>query len=180
MFVTPSCPFRLQMLNATEDEQAATAAAANSVIQALHAQASNNSMSIKDRSKQALKRTLAHPHNEGQNSTTLPKRRTGSKGEQHSTNKAALSVRAEVLNTETDAQTLPCQCERVLADAPMLQGFQFLAMEEAREHVLLELQPVFVILYDLNLEWVRLLEVYQSMYPERPVKVGSLVVGCLN
>lgn len=53
----------------------------------------------------------------------------------------------------------------------LLEGFHFLAMEENAEHVLHELRPVFVVLYDVDLTWVRLLEVYKGLYPERPLKV---------
>jgi hypothetical protein len=56
-------------------------------------------------------------------------------------------------------------------DGPLLKGVHFLAIEDDLDRVLHAVQPVFVILYDLQLSWVRQLEVYQSLHPNRPLKV---------
>jgi hypothetical protein len=55
----------------------------------------------------------------------------------------------------------------------LLEGFHFLAIEENAEHALHALRPVFVVMYDVDLAWVRLLEVYKAHYPQRPLKVQS-------
>lgn len=60
-------------------------------------------------------------------------------------------------------------------EGPLLQGFHLVAMEDARQDLLHEIEPVFVILYDLDLAWIRQLEVYKSMHPERPLKVRARV-----
>jgi hypothetical protein len=76
---------------------------------------------------------------------------------------------ADVAAAAAKRQRLP---EAVQAeDGPLLQGFHFLAMDDALDNVLHDLRPVFVILYDLQLAWVRQLEAYQSLHPEQPLKV---------
>lgn len=61
--------------------------------------------------------------------------------------------------------------DRATTSAGLLDGVHFVAIEESAEHVLHEVQPVFVVLYDVDLAWVRLLEVYKAQYPSRPLKV---------
>ena len=56
------------------------------------------------------------------------------------------------------------------AEGPLLQGFHFVASEDAQEGVLHALRPLFVVLYDVDLVWIRMLECYQSLHPERPVQ----------
>eukprot|EP00892_Ulva_mutabilis_P008481 jgi/Ulvmu1/6004/UM026_0130.1 len=54
---------------------------------------------------------------------------------------------------------------------PLLTGFHFVTANEAGEQVLHSVRPVFVVLYDAELAWVRMLEVYQALNPSRPLKV---------
>lgn len=122
---------RLQLLNATEDEEIAMAAAATTI-----AKARSESGAV-TKGKQTKKRSRTE-----QLSSGSKRRAVGQAGAEASAD-----------------------------DAPLLQGFHLLAMEEGRDDVLLELQPLFVVLYDLDLAWIRRLELYQSLDPSRPIKV---------
>lgn len=71
------------------------------------------------------------------------------------------------------------------AEGPLLQGFHFVASEDAQEGVLHEVQPLFVVLYDVDLVWIRMLECYQSLHPDRPVQARrpphrAHCVACVN
>lgn len=54
---------------------------------------------------------------------------------------------------------------------PLLTGFHFVTVDDAGEQVLHSVRPVFVVLYDADLAWVRMLEVYKALNPTRPLKV---------
>lgn len=62
------------------------------------------------------------------------------------------------------------------ATGPLLRGIHFATLEEAGEQVLHAVRPVFVVLYDVDLAWVRMLEVYQALNPSRPLKVRHLAL----
>jgi hypothetical protein len=60
-------------------------------------------------------------------------------------------------------------------DDPLLQGFHFVALDDAQEHLLHQLAPAFVVLYDSNLAWIRMLECYQALHPQQPLQVHLLI-----
>jgi hypothetical protein len=86
----------------------------------------------------------------------------------HGTRGAARRGRGKSVASGSAADV--CQVDQ----GALLQGIYFLAMEDACEHVLHEIKPVFVVLYDLDLSWIRQLEVYKALYKDRPLKVRMI------
>jgi hypothetical protein len=59
-------------------------------------------------------------------------------------------------------------------EGPLLQGVHFVASDDAQEHLLHQLAPVFVLFYDTSLAWIRMLECCQALHPDRPLQVQLL------
>ena len=139
------------MLNATADEEVAVAAAANAALN----DATNGG-----------KPSLA-----ARKSSAAAKRARHGAGKPSDGKAAAGHLPNGVQAVKEGMQALQPE------EGPLLQGFHFLAEEDAREDLLYALKPVFVILYDLDLAWIRHLEVYQSLHPHRPLKVSCVLTG---
>jgi hypothetical protein len=146
---------RLQMLNATADEEVAMAAAAHSALNTLDADASGASHGkTKGKHKNAAKRARAGSSRAAAEEAASGLRAAGSRIDK--------ATAQEAFHEGLQAE-----------DGPLLEGFHLLAIEDANEDILHKIKPLFVILYDLDLAWIRQLEVFQSLNPSLPVKVHT-------
>lgn len=170
------------MLNATADEEVALAAAAHSAL--------NTEGVLRGKATATAKRMGKAPASSGSKRGRGMAASAGAEGSAVSSKRkrAAEGSASAVATGSADAVQLSPADKRTVRKAfheglpaaeegPLLQGFHFVAMEDAHECLLHELQPAFVILYDLDLAWIRQLEVYQAMHPERPVKARPMPVG---